>query len=226
MKTKILVIEDEDSIRRFLKISLEMDGYHVIEAGGVEEAMRLVTRERPELVILDLVLPDGDGLGVLKSIRSWSKLPIVVLTVRDDEQTKVGILDAGADDYLTKPFSVPELLARLRAVRRRQGQESNGPIFETGPLRVDLVGHVVMLGDEEVHLTSTEFNILKLLIKHAGKVVLHRQILKEVWGDNCVEQTQYIRVYVGHLRKKIEPRPDAIRLIVTEPGVGYRLLVM
>lgn len=226
IRTKVLVVDDEPSIRKFLKASLTMQDYQVLEATTATEALHIAVSETPDLIVLDLGLPDGDGVTVLTTIRSWSQVPIIVLTVQDDEESKVTILDAGADDYLTKPFSVPELLARLRVAKRHQEQGEASPFFSSGPLNVDLAGYIVTLYNKEVHLTSTEFKILKLLIKYAGRVVSHRQILKEIWGANAVEQTQYIRVYMGHLRKKIEPKVDSIKLIITEPGIGYRLRVI
>ncbi len=222
-KRKIVVIDDEASIRKFLKVSLEMEGYQIKEAINGKDGLREVIAHHPDVVILDLGLPDMDGLQVLKAIREWSQVSIIVLTVREDEESKVKILDAGADDYLTKPFSVPELLARLRvAERHADADEDVTPLFRSGPLEVDLTGRVVKVNGQEVHLTSTEYGILHLLIKNAGKVVTHRQILKEIWGPNSVEHTQYLRVYVGHLRKKLEI-DESVKLILTEPGVGYRL---
>lgn len=225
-KRKILVIDDEVSIRRFLKVSLENQDYQIIEACSGKDGIRDVIGTKPDVIILDLGLPDMDGLDVIKAVRDWSKIPIIVLTVRDDEDSKVKILDAGADDYLTKPFGVPELLARLRVVERHYlVQETYDHPFQSGSLAVDLIGRIVKVNGNEVHLTATEFGILRLLIKNVGKVVTHRQILKEIWGPNSVEHTQYIRVYVGHLRKKLEPSEESAKLIVTEPGVGYRLLL-
>ncbi len=223
---KILVIDDEVSIRRFLKVSLENQGYSIIEAANGGDGIREFTASRPDAVVLDLGLPDMDGLQVIKTLREWSKVPILVLTVKDDEESKVKILDAGADDYLTKPFGIPELLARLRVAQRHKSEnEPASPIFKSGSLEVDLAGRVIKLKAVEIHLTATEYGILCLLIKNAGKVVTHRQILKEIWGPNAVEHKQYLRVYVGHLRKKLEPDEGSTKLIVTEPGVGYRLLV-
>lgn len=220
----ILIVDDEKSIRKFLKVGLEMEGYNIFEASSVHEAIQYSVAHRPDLMILDLGLPDGDGLDVLNTIREWSAIPVIVLTVKEDEQNKVKALDSGADDYLTKPFSMPELLARLRVAWRHGEKEGAPPVFRSGPLEVDIPGHIVKLDGNVIRMTATEFAILKLLIKHAGKVVTHRQILKEIWGPNSVDQTQYIRVYVGHLRKKIEPYSDSTRIIQTEPGVGYCLL--
>ena len=224
---KILVIDDEPPIRKFLRVSLENENYQIIEAATAKDGIRELIGARPDVVILDLGLPDMGGIEVIGKIREWSKVPILVLTVREEEETKVMALDAGADDYLTKPFGVPELMARLRVAERHAlGADPNISKFQTGSLAVDIAGHVVTVQGKEVHLTSTEFAILKLLIKHAGKVVTHRQILQEIWGPNSVEHTQYLRVYMGHLRKKIESSSAVEKIIATEPGVGYRLLVL
>lgn len=224
--SKILIVDDESSIRRFLRVSLENEGYAVIEAGTGADGLRELIGARPNIVILDLGLPDVDGQVVLKKIREWSKVPVIVLTVKDDESSKVAALDSGADDYLTKPFGIQELLARLRVAERHANPDvAENSVFSAGYLVVDLVGHVVKVSGVEVHLTATEYDILSLLIKHAGKVVTHRQMLKEIWGPNAVEHTQYLRVYVGQLRKKVEIDRDAKKIIQTEPGVGYRLLL-
>jgi len=223
---RILVIDDEAAIRKFLRVSLENQGYKIEEVATGKDALAVAVGFRPELVILDLGLPDMEGLEVLKSLREWSKVPVVVLTVRDSERDKVQLLDAGADDYLTKPFSVPELLARIRVIERhREPEVSENPVFRAGGLEVDFATRTVKVNGDPVHLTATEFGILRLLWKNQGKVVSHRQILKEIWGPNSVEHTQYLRVYVGHLRKKLEPNPETPSLIVTEPGVGYRLIL-
>jgi len=222
---RILVIDDESAIRKFLRVSLSNHDFQIEEAASGQEGISKAIAFRPELVILDLSLPDQDGLEVLNSLREWSKVPVIVLTVRDSEQDKVQLLDAGADDYLTKPFSVPELLARIRVIDRHQEPaDSEDLIFRSANLEIDFPARTVKVRGNAVHLTATEFEILRLLWKNAGKVVTHRQILKEIWGPNSVEHTQYLRVYVGHLRKKLEEDPQAPALIVTEPGVGYRLL--
>ena len=220
---RILVVDDEAAIRKFLRVSLQNQGYQIEEAVSGKEALTQAIAFRPELVILDLGLPDQDGLSVLKSLREWSKVPVIVLTVRDSEQDKVQLLDAGAEDYLTKPFSVPELLARMRVVERHSlPLDSKSPLLEFGPLEIDLAGRTVKVNGGLIRLTATEYSILRLLVENAGKVVTHRQILKQIWGPNAVEHTQYLRVYVGHLRKKLEADPEAPSLIITEPGVGYR----
>lgn len=224
---KILVIEDETPIRKFLRVSFENEGCEVVEALTGKDGIREIISARPDVIILDLGLPDMDGLDVIRKVREWSKIPIIVLTVKEDEESKVRVLDAGADDYLIKPFSIPELMARLRVAERHANSTNNTPtLFTSGSLEVDFLGHIVRVSGQEIHLTATEYDILKLLIKHAGKVVTHRQILQEIWGPNAVEHKQYLRVYVGHLRKKIESGQVTEKFIVTEPGVGYRLLIL
>jgi two-component system KDP operon response regulator KdpE len=221
-KQRILIVDDEDAIRRVLKATLESHGYETREAISGAEALQAAIEYRPELIILDLGLPDLSGIEVLKRIRAWSPVPILILTAHDSEGEKVNALDLGADDYLTKPFSVPELLARLRvAFRHRIGAVAGQPL-RFGKLEVDLEGHGVRVDGESIHLTVTEFEILRVLIKFAGRVVTHRNLLKEIWGPNSVEHTQYLRVYVGQLRKKLRLAGDSEERIVTEPGVGYR----
>ncbi len=222
---KILVVDDEAAIRKFLRVSLEAQGFKVVEAVSGKEGLTQAVASRPDLIILDLGLPDIEGFEVLGSLREWSKVPVIVLTVRDDEEDKVRALDGGADDYLTKPFSVPELLARIRVAERHRLPASESPLFQSGDLEVDLSSRSVKVRGKEVRLTATEWEILRLLVEHAGKAVTHRQILKQVWGPNAVEHTQYLRVYVGHLRKKLEQATDQA-FIRTEPGVGYRLLLL
>jgi two-component system KDP operon response regulator KdpE len=222
---KILVIDDEAAIRKFLRVSLVAQGFKVEEAVNGKEGLNQAIAFRPDLVILDLGLPDMEGFEALARLREWSMVPVIVLTVRDAEEDKVKALDGGADDYLTKPFSVPELLARIRVAERHRLPASESPLFQSGSLEVDLGARKVKVKGEEVRLTATEWEILRLLVEHAGKVVTHRQILKHVWGPNSVEHTQYLRVYVGHLRKKLDKGADA-GFIRTEPGVGYRLLLL
>lgn len=221
---KILVIDDEAAIRKFLRVSLEAQDFKVEEAVSGQEGLTQAIAFRPDLVILDLGLPDIEGFEVLARLREWSQVPVLVLTVRDAEEDKVRALDGGADDYLTKPFSVPELLARIRVAERHRLPASESPLFQTGDLEVDLSARSVKVKGQEVRLTATEWEILRLLIEHAGKAVTHRQILKQVWGPNSVEHTQYLRVYVGHLRKKLETGNSG-PFIRTEPGVGYRLIL-
>ncbi len=219
----ILIIEDELQIRRFLCTSLSGHGYALLEASTGQEGVEQAAQLRPDGVILDLGLPDMDGQEVLQRIRSWSAVPVVILTARGQEQDKIALLDAGADDYLTKPFGVNELLARLRvALRHAHGGGEAQPVIEAGPLRVDLARREVTVDGREVRLTPTEFKLLALLGRHAGKVLTHRQILREVWGPHASE-AHYVRVHMAELRKKIEPEPARPRLLVTEPGVGYRL---
>jgi two-component system KDP operon response regulator KdpE len=221
---RILVVDDEPQIRRFLSASLNSHEYTVIEAHTGNEAIRLCTTAQPDLVILDLGLPDIDGREVLSRIREWSRVPIIVLSVRFDEQDKIDALDRGADDYVTKPFGMGELLARMRtALRHRVGTSEESPLFTTGGLAVDLTRRVVTVDAQEVRLSRKEYEVLRTLVKHAGKVVTHQQLLREVWGPAHVNETQYLRVYVGQLRQKIERDPTQPRYIITEAGVGYRL---
>jgi len=220
---KILVIDDEAAIRRFLKISLEADGFAYLEAGNGHEGLALAASHRPDLIVLDLGLPDLDGLTILKRIREWSGVPVIILTVKDAERDKVSLLDAGADDYLTKPFSVPELIARIRvALRHAQPQDADA-VFRSGTLEIDLTKRTVTRDGALVKLTATEYALLRLLVKSPGRVLTQTQLLREVWGPGSIEQTQYLRVFIGHLRKKLEVDPSRPRLILTEPGVGYRL---
>lgn len=224
---KILLIEDEVSIRRFLKISLEGATYQVIEASSGAEGLSLAASHQPDAIILDIGLPDTTGFQLISELREWFKRPIVVLTVQDQEEDKVKALDLGADDYLTKPFGVPELLARLRAsLRRSQSEhEPSVPVFRSGQFEFDKAAHVVKMNGEEVHLTSTEYDLVAVLVKHAGKVVTHRMLLNAVWGPNSVEHVQYLRVYMGQIRKKLKVNEAHSEIISTEPGVGYRLLI-
>lgn len=223
----ILIIDDERSIRRFLRVSLEAEGYAVEEAATGTDGAALAACLRPALAVLDLGLPDRSGFEVLETIREWSDMPVIILTVRDQEEDKVKALDMGADDYLTKPFGVPELLARIRAAFRRAGPgEPPGALFRNGPLEVDLAGHLARVDGQEVRLTATEFDILRVLVRHAGKVVTHRMLLKEVWGPNSVEHVQYLRVYLGHIRRKFKIAETTPDLILTEAGVGYRLVLL
>jgi two-component system KDP operon response regulator KdpE len=219
----VLVVEDELPVRRFLRAALSSHGYRVVEAGGVREAEQLAPSHNPDVFLLDLGLPDGDGIDLARRLREWTRAPIVVLSARGREEDKVNALDAGADDYLTKPFGVNELLARLRVALRHAGAgTASEPTFEVGPLRLDLARREVTVGGREVRLTPTEWKLLALLARHAGKVLTHRQILKDVWGPAATE-AHYVRVQMAELRKKLEAEPARPRLLVTEPGVGYRL---
>jgi two-component system KDP operon response regulator KdpE len=221
----VLVVDDEPPIRRFLRTSLTVQNYRVSEAVDGKSALDAVRHEKPDLVILDLGLPDMDGLEVIRRLRATSKVPIIVLSSRGEEKIKVEALELGADDYVTKPFGMDELLARLRTALRHSFQEQGSePIFRSGDLAVDLTRRKVTVGDAEVKLSPTEYDMLRLLVLHAGKVLTHQQILREVWGH--AGDLQYLRVYVRQLRKKIEVQPERPRHIVTEPGVGYRLQVV
>ncbi|HTB33395.1 MAG TPA: response regulator [bacterium] len=220
---RVLVVDDEQAIRRLLKAGLEAAGYQVLEAADGEKGLSLAATEAPELVVLDLGLPGLGGAAVLKRLREWSPVPVLVLTVQDSEADKVALLDAGADDYLTKPFGVPELLARLRVLERHRLGSQADPLVRAGNLEIDLAAHLVRRDGQEVKLTSTEFEFLRVLAQHAGKVVVQRELLKQVWGPNAVEHSHYLRIYAANLRKKLEEDPADPKLIVTEPGVGYRL---
>lgn len=220
---QILVIEDEQPIRRFLRAALTNAGYHVVEAASAAEGLRLAAAQPPELVILDLGLPDLDGQQVLARLREWFTGPLIVLSARDEEKQKVAALDGGADDYVTKPFAVGELLARIRTANRHaQGRGADETVLAIGELRVDLTAHVVSLGETEVHLTPLEYKLLVALLKHRGKVLTHRVLLREVWGPHHVAENHYLRVFVASLRRKLETDPARPRYLLTEPGVGYR----
>jgi two-component system KDP operon response regulator KdpE len=219
-----LVIDDEVQIRRLLKISLEANGYRVYEAANGESGLAEAAQRRPDVVVLDLGLPDLDGVTVLKRLREWSAVPVVILSVRDQEEEKIAALDAGADDYLTKPFSTGELLARLRVAQRHAKPAPEEAVFQNGNLEVDLIARSVKVKGKPVKLTATEYALLQLFVRHAGKVLTHRQILKEVWGPTYQEQTHYLRVYMTHLREKIEENPSQPELLITESGIGYRLM--
>ncbi len=219
----ILVIEDEQPIRRFLRVSLNNEGYRVIEAAAGEEGLRIATRQPPDLVILDLGLPDLDGQEVLRRLREWLTAPIIILSVRDQEQQKIEALDHGADDYVTKPFSMGELLARMRtALRHAHPVGPASSIISIGDLRVDLAARLVFRKDAEVHLTPLEYKLLVTLIQHSGKVLTHRFLLREVWGPLHSDETHYLRVFVASLRRKLEDDPTRPRYLLTEQGVGYR----
>jgi two-component system KDP operon response regulator KdpE len=222
----VLVIEDEAPIRRFLKAALEAQGFKLLEATTGSEALAMAASHNPDIILLDLGLPDVDGLEVIRRIREWSHIPIIVISARGKDTEKVAGLDAGADDYLAKPFSVEELAARLRVVIRRLTQSRGGkeePVFRMGELQVDLARRMVWLGDQEVHLTPIEFKLLAVLVRHRGKVLTHRQLLQEVWGHASEEQAHYLRNYIHTLRHKLEADPARPQYLRTEPGVGYRL---
>lgn len=222
----VLVVEDEPQMRRFIRASLSSHGYRVLEAERAQEAVMMLTGHNPEIVLLDLGLPDGDGIDLTREIRGWSRVPIIVISARGREDDKVAALDAGADDYLTKPFGVNELLARMRVALRHaepQGDGQSARSLMFGELTIDLVRREVLRGTEELHLTPIEYKLLVLLAQNAGKVLTHRHILKEVWGPAYASQTHYVRVHMAELRKKVEADPSRPKLLVTEPGVGYRL---
>lgn len=224
---RVLVIEDELPIRKFLRISLESHGFIVSETDTAAKGIGHAVSEPPDAVVLDLGLPDQDGLTVIQRLREWSQVPIIVLSARGRESDKVAALDAGADDYLTKPFGIGELMARLRVALRHAAQlgtSSDGAAFQVGDLVVDLGRREVTMGSEPVRLTPTEYRLLLVLVRNAGKVITHRQLLKEVWGPDSVSENQYLRVYMGQLRRKLESDPARPRYLMTEPGVGYRLV--
>jgi two-component system KDP operon response regulator KdpE len=222
----VLLIEDEPQMRRFLTATLRVHDYRVIEAATAREGLAQAAGRNPDLVLLDLGLPDADGLEVTRAIRHSDRVPIIVLSARGQERDKVTALDLGADDYLTKPFGVPELLARIRVAMRHAAVPSGAqaePVFHVGKLQVDTERRQVLLDEEEVHLTPTEYRLISALVRRAGRVVTHRQLLEEVWGPNYAEQTHYLRVYMAQLRHKLEQDPTRPRLLTTEPGIGYRL---
>jgi two-component system KDP operon response regulator KdpE len=221
----VLLIEDEPQMRHFLRAALGGDDYQLIEAATGREGLAQAAGRKPDLILLDLGLPDTDGLTVTRHIREWTATPIIVISARGQERDKIAALDAGADDYLTKPFSVPELLARMR-VAVRHALAIGGPaepVFEAGGLRVDIAQRRVFRNQEEVHLTPNEHRLLQVLVRHAGKVLTHRQLLKEAWGAGATDQIHNLRVYMNQLRQKLEEDPTRPRLLVTELGVGYRL---
>ena len=224
LKPTVLVIDDEVQIRRLLRVCLEGNGYRVAEAASGQEGITLAAQHPPDVVILDLGLPDLEGVTVLKRLREWTRVPVVVLSVRDREEDKIAALDHGADDYVTKPFSSGELLARVRVAQRHAAPAVENSVFRSGDLEVDFSARVVRMRGQEVKLTATEYSLLRLFVQHAGKVLTHRHILGEVWGPNYVEQTHYLRVYMAHLREKLEADPSQPALLITEPGVGYRMV--
>lgn len=218
-----LIIDDEKQIRRLLRLALESADYNVFEAKTGKTGLEEIAYRRPDVVLLDLGLPDIDGVKVLRHLREWSDVPVLILSVRDEPEEKVAALDGGADDYVTKPFDTAELLARIRAAQRRSLTETGEPVFKSGPLCVDFAARQVKLNGVEIKLTPTEYSLLRVLLQNAGKVVTHRQLLRTVWGEKAESQAQYLRVYVTHLRKKLEADTNAPALIKTEVGIGYRL---
>jgi two-component system, OmpR family, KDP operon response regulator KdpE len=221
---RVLVVDDEPQIVRGLRVVLQNAGYRVEEATTKREALDALSFRPPDAIVLDLLLPDGNGVEVTTDIRRWSRVPIVVLSAVGDEQQKVRALDAGADDYVTKPFGTEELLARLRAVLRRRSEEGDSAVT-VGELEIDLADRSVHRNGEEVHLTPIEFDLLSKLAEHPGRLVTHRQLLQEVWGPGYEDETHYLRVHFAHVRAKIEPDPSNPRYVITEPGIGYRLRV-
>jgi two-component system KDP operon response regulator KdpE len=225
-----IVIEDEPQIRRFVREALEAEGWQVFEAGTAQRGLSEAGTRKPDLLVLDLGLPDGDGLDVIRDVRGWSGVPIVVLSARSDEADKVAALDAGADDYLTKPFGTGELLARVRAnLRRPRAASADGApddaLFSFGEVVVDRQARLVRRGGAEVHLTPLEYRLLTVLMSNAGRVLTHRQLLREVWGPSHADQSHYLRIYMGHLRQKLEADPAQPKHLLTETAVGYRLLI-
>ena len=219
-----LVIDDEPQMRRLLRVTLEANGYRVFDAATGNDGIIQAAQCRPEVILLDLCLPDMDGLTVLKRLREWSRVPVIVLTVREREEDKIAALDNGADDYVTKPFNSGELLARLRVALRRARPDSELKIFRSAQLEVDLTSRIVTVSGKEIKPTPTEYALLRFMIIHAGKVLTHHQLLTEVWGPKAVERTDYLRVHIAHLRNKIEINAARPELITTESGIGYRLL--
>ena len=220
---KVLIVDDEESIRSFLRVALTSQAYTVAEATSGQDGVSAAKEYKPDIVILDLGLPDMDGVEVTRLLRQWTRVPIVILSVRGSESDKIAALDAGADDYLTKPFSAGELLARLRAALRRNSQPAEQSLFNSGELKIDLLKRLVSVGEREVQLTPNEYDLLCMLVMHAGAVMTHRQLLKEVWGHGYEQEFHMLHVNISNLRRKIEPDPARPKFIITEPGVGYRL---
>ena len=221
---KIMIVDDEPQIRRFLRASLTAHDYHVVEAEDGKSAVKTCTVERPDLVVLDLGLPDIDGLDVISKIREWSRVPVIVLSIRSDETDKVEALDRGANDYVTKPFGMGELWARMRAALRHSAGSETGsdPVIRAGAVEIDMSKRQVLVNGSQVRFSRKEYNLLRILTSHPDKVISHQQLLGEVWGPAYVEETQYLRVYIGHLRRKLTDDANEPKLIITEPGVGYR----
>lgn len=222
---KVLVVDDEDAIRRFLRVTLTSQSYTVIEASSGQEALSSAIEHKPDIVILDLGLPDIDGVEVTRLLREWTQIPIIVLSVRSSEGDKIAALDVGADDYLTKPFGVGELMARLRAALRHIISIATEPVFTSGTLKVDLPQRLVSVAERDVQLTPNEYELLRILVTHAGKVLTHRFLLREVWGAEYGDELHMLHVNISNLRRKIEPEPARPQFIITEPGVGYRLRI-
>jgi len=224
-KYKVLIIDDELQIRRLLKITLEANDYHVIEAENGKNGLLNSAMEHPDIILLDLGLPDMDGLLVLEQLRVWTTIPILILTVQDDEKTMIKALDSGADDFITKPFNTGELLARVRVAIRHSLKFDESPVFVNGHLTVDLTSRIVKVRNEAIKLTVIEYNLLSLLIRNVGKVLTHSLIIKELWGNPYADNSQTLRVHVAQLRRKIEVNPSIPEMLITEPGIGYRLVL-
>ena len=224
--TSVLIVEDEHAIRRFLRTALEGDGLRVYDAGTLQRGLIEAATRKPDLVILDLGLPDGDGIDFIREVRQWSQMPIIVLSARAEETDKIAALDAGADDYLSKPFGIGELQARLRvALRRHSANASAEPVFTFSDIQVDLAARRILRGTHEIHLTPIEFRLLAVLLNNHGKVLTQRQLLNQVWGPNAVEHSHYLRIYMGHLRQKLEADPTRPLHLLTETGIGYRFML-
>jgi two-component system, OmpR family, KDP operon response regulator KdpE len=220
---RVLVVDDELPIRRYLRAALSAEGFTVEEAGSGQDALNAVLAWHPDLIILDLGLPDFDGIEVTRRLREWSQTPIIILSVREAEKDKIAALDKGADDYLTKPFGTGELMARIRVVLRRQANQNDEPVLRVDMLQMDLSRHRVTINEREISLTPTEYNLLRLLLQNAGKVITHRQLLQKIWGNAYEKEMHMLRVNISNLRRKIEPNPARPYFVLTEPGVGYRL---
>lgn len=222
----VLIVEDEQAIVRFLRTALEADGLRVYDAGTLQRGLLEAATRKPDLVILDLGLPDGDGIDFIRDLRQWSQVPVLVLSARIEESDKIAALDAGADDYLSKPFGIGELQARLRvALRRHAGTRQSDPLVSFSDIQVDLAARRITRNDQEIHLTPIEFRLLAVLLNNHGKVLTQRQLLSQVWGPNAVEHSHYLRIYMGHLRQKLESDPARPRHLLTETGIGYRFML-
>jgi two-component system KDP operon response regulator KdpE len=222
---RVLIVDDEPAIRRFLRVTLTAQNYDIVEAASGQEALAKTTAEKPDIIVLDIGLPDINGIEVTGLLRKWTQIPIIILSVRGAESDKIAALDAGADDYLTKPFSVGELLARLRANLRRATKTNSEPVFTSGNLKVDLSRRLISVSGSEIQLTPTEYELLRVLVTHAGKVLTHHFLLREVWGAEYGEEFHMLHVNISNLRRKIEPDTARPKFIITEPGVGYRLKI-
>jgi two-component system KDP operon response regulator KdpE len=220
---RVLIVDDEPAIRKFLRVTLTAQAYSTIDAVSGQEALEKAAADKPDIIVLDIGLPDISGIEVTRLLRQWTQIPIIILSVRGAESDKIAALDAGADDYLTKPFGVGELLARLRAALRRAAQTTSEPVFICGNLKVDLARRLITVSSNEVQLTPTEYELLRVLVTHAGKVLTHHFLLKEVWGTEYGEELHMLHVNISNLRRKIEPNPARPQFVITEPGVGYRL---